>query len=48
MELPNKILELLKEEAKREDERYINPYFLGEIEKLLFDYYNLEDDEVSD
>jgi hypothetical protein len=41
------ILNLLKKYAKEEDGfQYINPHFLAGISDLLYDYYDLEDDEV--
>ena len=38
------ILNMLKIHANTGD--YSNPHFLAEISRLLFEYYNLEDDTV--
>ena len=45
MSLPDKILDLLKQQAQAEH-TYINPHFLSELSNLLEQYYKLEDDEV--
>ncbi len=43
--LPEKILELLKEQSQKEH-TYINPNFLQIMNSALYDYYDLEDEDV--
>lgn len=45
MNFHEQILQIMKDKSKQEHE-YINPHFLQEISGLLWDYYELEDDEV--
>jgi len=44
--LHDEILELMKQKSTEEYE-YINPNFLSGITTLIYDYYQLEDDEVN-
>ena len=46
--LQEEILDLLKTRAKERPDEYINPNFLAVVGCALYDYYGLEDDDVSD
>lgn len=45
MELHEEILELLRKRMSGEHE-YINPHFMQKITSAIYDYYEVEDDEV--
>lgn len=47
MRFEEEVLNLLRERSRKDDE-YINPNFLLAIENLLYEYYELEDDDVSE
>ena len=47
MSMGQEIIDLLKEKSQQEYE-YINPHFLQAITSSIYDYYNIEDDEVDE
>jgi len=45
LNLPFEILNLLKQKSK-ENHEYINPNFLVDVSTALYNYYDLEDNDV--
>lgn len=45
--IANQIMKILKDKSQQEHD-YINPHFLVQLQSALYDYYELEDDEVDD
>tara|TARA_R110000744_G_scaffold335651_1_gene440970 strand:- start:354 stop:536 length:183 start_codon:yes stop_codon:yes gene_type:complete len=46
-ELHEEILDLIRKRIG-DDEEYINPHFMQEITRSVYDYYEIEDDKVDD
>lgn len=46
MQLHEEIMELMKQRANTNFE-YINPHFLADLNELIYNFYDLEDEEVN-
>lgn len=45
MDLHEEILEIMKSRMS-EEHKYINPHFMQKITNAIYDYYEIEDDEL--
>lgn len=47
-ELYLEILDILKDRMKNDPNDYCNPYFMHTITEAIYNYYEVEDDEVDE